>query len=170
MTFCYFLHLVILNCKRLRTAVSPPLPPGLRIPSPFLQRNPMIVCRRYIASKQAHGTFEFAIFDSGRYPVYGLPLLTHLKKSLFLILFEGRGGWRLNMQEKMVLLWGKEQYMITSKRNKQKPFATPLTPWDTFHIQEKNDRKMYYTDLNFLVVSVSILLAPTHSIRHLFIV
>ena len=58
-----------------------------------------------MASVQANGTFEFAIFDSGRYPVYGLPLPTQ-KKSLFLILFEGRGGWRLNMYEKMVLLWG----------------------------------------------------------------
>ena len=109
------------------------------------------------------------IFDSGRYPVYGLPLPTQ-KKSLFPILFEGRGGWRLNLQEKMVSLWGKEQYMITSERNQKKPFPTPLTPWDTFEIRRKNDRKMYYTDLNFLVFSVSILLAPTHSIRHLFIV
>ena len=74
------------------------------------------------------------------------------------------------MQEKMVSLWGKEQYMKTSEHNKEKPFPTPLTPWDTFEIRQKNDRKMYYTDLNFLVFSVSIPLAPTHSIRHLFIV
>ena len=46
--------------------------------------------------------------------------------------------------------------MITSERKmKQKPFPTPLTPWDTFQ--------------NFPVVSISILLAPTHSILYLFI-
>ena len=66
---------------------------------------------------------------------------------------------------------GEGANMITSEHNKQKPFTTPLTPWDTFEKRQKSDRKMYYTDLNFLVVSVSImLLAPTHSIRHLFIV
>lgn len=63
--------------------------------------------------------------------------------------------------------------MITSERNKQKPFPTPLTPWDTFqtehHKKKKNNRKMYYTDLNFPVVSISILLAPTHSVLYLFI-
>ena len=62
--------------------------------------------------------------------------------------------------------------MITSERNKQKPFPTPLTPWDTFQTEydRKTIEKCIIRDLNFLVVSVSILLAPTHSIRHLFIV
>ena len=80
------------------------------------------------ANEQALGTFVFAIFDSGRYPVYSRFLPTQLKKSLFPILFEGPGaehrlreGWEkrnvLNRQsggwtcKKKVLLWGKEQYV-----------------------------------------------------------
>ena len=50
----------------------------------------MIVCRRYIASKQAHGTFEFAIFDSGRYPMYGLPLPTQKISLPYFVCREGR--------------------------------------------------------------------------------
>lgn len=31
--------------------------------------------------------------------------------------------------------------MITSERNKQKPFPTPLTPWDTFQTEHHKKKK-----------------------------
>ena len=44
-----------------------------------------------MVSVQAHGTFEFAIFDSGRYPVYGLPLPTQKNLSSLFCLMGGQG-------------------------------------------------------------------------------